>query len=76
MNTQQIATAKGNIENLVTVEVVITLIDPDSGETLSRYIFTGEDGAADGGPYKVAKAAWIMDGRIVVEKGFIENMGH
>lgn len=49
---------------------------PDSGETLSRYIFTGEDGAADGGPYEVIKAAWIMDGRIVVEKGFIENMGH
>lgn len=47
---------------------------PDSDETLSRYIFTGEDGKADGGPYKVVKAAWVMDGRLVVEKGFIENM--
>ena len=32
LREQQITTAKGNLENLVTVEVVVTLIDPDSGE--------------------------------------------
>ncbi|MBR3748166.1 MAG: ERF family protein [Selenomonadaceae bacterium] len=44
LNTQQIATAKGNVENLVTVEVVVTLIDPDSGETLTiKGLGSGQD---------------------------------
>lgn len=44
LNTQQITTAKGNVENLVTVEVVVTLIDPDSGETLTiKGLGSGQD---------------------------------
>ena len=53
LNTQQITTAKGNVENLVTVEVVVTLIDPDSGETLT---IKGLGSGQDAGDKAVAKA--------------------
>ena len=53
LNTQQISTAKGNVENLVTVEVVVTLIDPDSGETLT---IKGLGSGQDAGDKAVAKA--------------------
>ena len=44
LNEQQITTTKGNVENLVTVEVVVTLIDPDSGETLTiKGLGSGQD---------------------------------
>ena len=53
LNTQQVSTAKGNAENLVTVEVVVTLIDPDSGETLT---IKGLGSGQDAGDKAVAKA--------------------
>lgn len=53
LNTQQVSTAKGNVENLVTVEVVVTLIDPDSGETLT---IKGLGSGQDAGDKAVAKA--------------------
>ena len=53
LSEQQITTAKGNVENLVTVEVVVTLIDPDSGETLT---IKGLGSGQDAGDKAVAKA--------------------
>ena len=53
LSTQQVSTAKGNVENLVTVEVVVTLIDPDSGETLT---IKGLGSGQDAGDKAVAKA--------------------
>ena len=53
LDTQQVSTAKGNVENLVTVEVVVTLIDPDSGETLT---IKGLGSGQDAGDKAVAKA--------------------
>ena len=35
LNMQQVTTAKGNVEQLITVEVSVTLIDSESGETLT-----------------------------------------
>ena len=53
LSTQQVSTAKGNVENLVTVEVVVMLIDPDSGETLT---IKGLGSGQDAGDKAVAKA--------------------
>ena len=53
LSEHQITTAKGNVENLVTVEVVVTLIDPDSGETLT---IKGLGSGQDAGDKAVAKA--------------------
>ena len=35
LDTKEVTTAKGNVEHLVTVEVIANLIDSDSGETLT-----------------------------------------
>ena len=44
LSMQQVTTAKGNIEQLATVEVVITLIDSESGETLTlKGLGSGQD---------------------------------
>ena len=44
LNMQQVTTAKGNVEQLATVEVVITLIDSESGETLTlKGLDSGQD---------------------------------
>ena len=44
LNMQQVTTAKGNVEQLATVEVVITLIDSESGETLTlKGLGSGQD---------------------------------
>ena len=53
LSEQQITTAKGNLENLVTVEVIVTLVDPDSGETLT---IKGLGSGQDAGDKAVAKA--------------------
>ena len=53
LSEQQITTAKGTVENLVTVEVVVTLIDPDSAETLT---IKGLGSGQDAGDKSVAKA--------------------
>lgn len=53
LDSQQISTAKGTVENFVTVEVVVTLIDPDSGETLT---IKGLGSGQDAGDKAVAKA--------------------
>ena len=44
LSMQQITTAKGNVEQLATVEVTVTLIDADSGETLTlKGLGSGQD---------------------------------
>ena len=53
LNMQQVTTAKGNVEQLATVEVVITLIDSESGETLT---LKGLGSGQDSGDKSVAKA--------------------
>jgi hypothetical protein len=53
LSEQQITTAKGTVENFVTVEVVVTLIDPDSAETLT---IKGLGSGQDAGDKAVAKA--------------------
>ena len=53
LSLQQVTTAKGNIEQLATVEVTVTLIDSDSGETLT---LKGLGSGQDAGDKSVAKA--------------------
>ena len=53
LNMQQVTTAKGNVEQLATVEVVVTLIDAESGETLT---LKGLGSGQDSGDKSVAKA--------------------
>ena len=44
LSLQQVTTAKGNIEQLATVDVTVTLIDSDSGETLTlKGLGSGQD---------------------------------
>ena len=44
LNIQQVTTAKGNIEQLATVEVSVTLIDAELGETLTlKGLGSGQD---------------------------------
>ena len=52
LSMQQVTTAKGNVEQLATVEVVITLIDSESGETLT---LKGLGSGQDSGDKSVAK---------------------
>jgi len=54
LSMQQVTTAKGNVEQLATVEVVITLIDSESGETLT---LKGLGSGQDSGDKSVAKGA-------------------
>lgn len=53
LSMQQITTAKGNTEQLATVEITITLIDCESGETL---ILKGLGSGQDAGDKALAKA--------------------
>ena len=53
LSLQQVTTAKGNIEQLATVEVTVTLIDADSGESLT---LKGLGSGQDSGDKSVAKA--------------------
>ena len=53
LSMQEITTAKGNVEQLATVEVTVTLIDADSGETLT---LKGLGSGQDSGDKSVAKA--------------------
>ena len=53
LNMQQVTTAKGNVEQLATVEVVITLIDAESGESLT---LKGLGSGQDSSDKSVAKA--------------------
>ena len=53
LSMQQVTTAKGNVEQLATVEVVVTLIDSESGETLT---LKGLGSGQDSGDKSVAKA--------------------
>ena len=44
LSMQKVTTAKGNVEQLATVEVTVTLIDSDSGETLTlKGLGSGQD---------------------------------
>ncbi|MBR0288250.1 MAG: ERF family protein [Selenomonadaceae bacterium] len=44
LSLQQVTTAKGNVEQLATVEVTVTLIDSESGETLTlKGLGSGQD---------------------------------
>ena len=44
LGTKEVTTAKGNVEQLVTVEVTVTLIDAESGETLTlKGLGSGQD---------------------------------
>ena len=44
LNIQEVTTAKGNMERLATVEVTVTLIDSESGETLTlKGLGSGQD---------------------------------
>ena len=52
LSMQQVTTAKGNIEQLATVEVTVTLIDSDSGEILT---LKGLGSGQDSGDKSVAK---------------------
>ena len=54
LSMQQVTTAKGNIEQLATVEVIVTLIDADSGESLT---LKGLGSGQDAGDKSVAKGA-------------------
>ena len=53
LSMQAVTTAKGNVEQLATVEVVITLIDSESGETLT---LKGLGSGQDAGDKAVAKS--------------------
>ena len=53
LSMQEITTAKGNTERLATVEVSVTLIDSESGETLT---LKGLGSGQDSGDKSVAKA--------------------
>ncbi len=53
LSMQQITTAKGNTEQMATVEVVITLIDSESGES---FAIKGLGSGQDSGDKSVAKA--------------------
>ena len=53
LSMQQVTTAKGNVEQLATVEVTVTLIDADSGESLT---LKGLGSGQDSGDKSVAKA--------------------
>ena len=53
LSMQQVTTAKGNVEQLATVEVTVTLIDSESGETLT---LKGLGSGQDSGDKSVAKA--------------------
>ena len=53
LSMQAVTTAKGNVEQLATVEVVITLIDSESGETLT---LKGLGSGQDSGDKSIAKA--------------------
>ena len=52
LGSKEVTTAKGNIEQLATVEVTITLIDSDSGETLT---LKGLGSGQDAGDKSIAK---------------------
>ena len=52
LSLQQVTTAKGNVEQLATVEVTVTLIDADSGETLT---LKGLGSGQDAGDKAIAK---------------------
>ena len=53
LGSKEVTTAKGNIEQLVTVEVSVTLIDAESGESLT---LKGLGSGQDSGDKSVAKA--------------------
>lgn len=53
VNSSDVVTAKGNTEHLVTVKVVITLYDSDSGESVT---LSGIGSGQDGGDKAVMKA--------------------
>ena len=53
LGTKEVTTAKGNVEQLVTVEVTVTLIDAESGETLT---LKGLGSGQDSSDKSVAKA--------------------
>ena len=53
LSMQQVTTAKGNVEQLATIEVSVTLIDSDSGETLT---LKGLGSGQDSGDKSIAKA--------------------
>ena len=53
LSVQEVTTAKGNVEQLATVEVTVTLIDSESGETLT---LKGLGSGQDSSDKSVAKA--------------------
>ena len=53
LGSKEVTTAKGNVEQLVTVEVSVTLIDAESGESLT---LKGLGSGQDSGDKSVAKA--------------------
>ena len=53
LGSKEVTTAKGNIEQLVTVEVSVTLIDAESGESLT---LKGLGSGQDSGDKSIAKA--------------------
>lgn len=53
LSVQEVTTAKGNVEQLVTVEVTVTLIDAESGESLT---LKGLGSRQDAGDKAVAKS--------------------
>ena len=53
LGTKEVTTAKGNVEQLATVEVTVTLIDAESGETLT---LKGLGSGQDAGDKAVAKS--------------------
>lgn len=53
LSMQQVTTAKGNIEQLATVEVSVTLIDAESGES---FTLKGLGSGQDAGDKSIAKA--------------------
>ena len=53
LNVQEITTAKGNTERLATVEVTVTLIDSESGES---FAIKGLGSGQDAGDKSIAKA--------------------
>ena len=53
LGSKEVTTAKGNVEQLVTVEVSVTLIDAESGESLT---LKGLGSGQDSGDKAVAKA--------------------
>ena len=53
LSVQEVTTAKGNVEQLATVEVTVTLIDSESGESLT---LKGLGSGQDAGDKSIAKA--------------------